>query len=201
MSDEFAPQELRRFLRTRRSVRRFKPDPLPASVIGRLLETATYAPSAHNLQPWRFVVLQDAGARTRLGKALTDKMYADMSAEGAPSDEIEARVTRSLRRLEQAPAAILICRDVSAVRKDEQEEHAMAAQSVAVAGLQLMLAAHAEGLGSNWICWPLYAPETTCSVLSLPDTWQPQALFFIGYPDEVPQAKKLQPLEEISRFL
>jgi len=86
------------------------------------------------------------------------------------------------------------------VRKDDPEEHVMATQSVAAAGLQLMLAAHAEGLGSNWICWPLYAPETTCSVLSLPDTWQPQALFFIGYPDEVPQAKKIKPLEEISRL-
>jgi F420 biosynthesis protein FbiB-like protein len=200
MSDAFTPQELQRFLRSRRSVRRFKPDLLSASIIERLLETAIQAPSAHNLQPWRFVVLQDAEARTRLGEALTDKMRADMTAEGAPRDEIEARVIRSLRRLEQAPATILLCRDVSAVRKDDPEEHVMATQSVAAAGLQLMLAAHAEGLGSNWICWPLYAPETTCSVLSLPDTWQPQALFFIGYPDEVPQAKKIKPLEEISRL-
>jgi coenzyme F420-0:L-glutamate ligase/coenzyme F420-1:gamma-L-glutamate ligase len=201
MSDEFAPQELHRFLRSRRSVRRFRPDHLPASVIERLLETAIRAPSAHNLQPWRFVVLQNAEARTRLGEALTDKMRTDMTAEGAPNDEIEARVTRSQRRLEQAPSAILFCCDVGAVRKDDPEEHAMAMQSVAAAGLQLMLAAHAEGLGSNWICWPLYAPETTRAALSLPETWQPQALFFIGYPDEVPQAKKLKPLEEISRFL
>src|SRR5687768_2063471 len=49
--------ELHNFLRTRRSIRRFKPDPVPASVIEEILTTATYAPSAHNRQPWRFAVL------------------------------------------------------------------------------------------------------------------------------------------------
>ncbi|MEW5941732.1 MAG: nitroreductase family protein, partial [Chloroflexota bacterium] len=49
--------ELHAFLRTRRSIRRFKPDPVPGEVVSRILATATYAPSAHNLQPWRFIVI------------------------------------------------------------------------------------------------------------------------------------------------
>jgi nitroreductase len=47
---------LHTFLRSRRSIRRFKPDPIPGEMIQRFLENAEYAPSAHNLQPWRFVL-------------------------------------------------------------------------------------------------------------------------------------------------
>lgn len=189
------------FLRTRRSVRRFKPDPVPAPVIERILETATYAPSAHNLQPWRFSVVADSSAKNRLGYALTSKMRADMTIEGAPESEIDSRVERSLRRIDQSPVVILLCRDVTAVRKDEPEEITMAVQSVALAGLQLLLAAHAEGLGGNWICWPLYAQEAVRDALELPKTWEPQGMFFLGYADEEPGEKKLRVLEDVARFV
>jgi len=187
------------FLRTRRSIRRFKPGSVPASVIERILETATYAPSAHNLQPWRFVMVETDIAKTKLGQALTSKMRVDMTAEGAPQADIEKRVTTSLRRIDEAPVIILFCRDVTAIRKDEPEEHMMAIQSVALAGLQLLLSAHAEGLGGNWICWPLYAQETVRNVLNLPETWEPQGMVFIGYADGEPREKILQGLIEIIR--
>jgi len=174
------------FLRTRRSIRRFKPDVVPAPVIERILETATYAPSAHNLQPWRFVVVQTDTAKANLGQALTNKMRADMITDGAPQEDIDKRARISLRRIDEAPVIILLCRDVIAIRKDEPEEHTMAVQSVALAGLQLMLSVHAEGLGSNWICWPLYAQEAARTKLELPATWEPQAMFFLGYTDEKP---------------
>jgi coenzyme F420-0:L-glutamate ligase/coenzyme F420-1:gamma-L-glutamate ligase len=193
--------DLHNFLQTRRSVRRFIRRPVPAPVIKRILETATYAPSAHNLQPWRFIVVADLSARNRLGQALTDKMREDMSIEAAPASEIEARVTRSLNRLDEAPVVILLCRDVTAIRKDEQEEITMSIQSVAAAGLQLLLAAHAEGLGGNWICWPLYAQEAARAALELPDTWEPQAMFFLGYADGDAKEKVLKPLEEVVRFI
>ncbi|MBN1452805.1 MAG: nitroreductase family protein [Anaerolineales bacterium] len=201
--------DLHNFLRTRRSVRRFlgpaaktgKPDPVPAPVMERILETATYAPSAHNLQPWRFVVVADASARNRLGQALTDKMRADMTAQGAPEAGIRTRMERSLRRLDEAPIVILLCRDETSVRVDEQEEITMSIQSVAAAGLQLMLAAHAEGLGSNWICWPLYAQEAAREALDLPNTWEPQAMFFLGYANDEPGDKTLKPLQDLVRFI
>ena len=201
--------ELHHFLRTRRSVRRFlgpagkmgEPDPVPAPVIERILETATYAPSAHNLQPWRFAVVADLSAKNRLGQALTAKLRADMAAAGAPESDIEARILRSLRRLEEAPLVILLCRDVTAVRNDEQEEITMSTQSVAAAGLQLLLAAHAEGLGGNWLCWPLYAQGATRAALNLPGTWEPQAMFFLGYADEGPGKKVLKPLQDLARFV
>lgn len=189
--------DLHNFLRTRRSIRRFKRELVPAPVIERILETATYAPSAHNLQPWRFAVIADPSVRTRLGQALTAKMHADMTAAGAQISEIDSRAERSLHRIEEAPVLILLCRDVTAIRGDKQEEITMSIQSVAAAGLQLLLAAHAEGLGGNWICWPLYAQEAARAALKLPDTWEPQAMFFIGYTDEKTGEKVLKARDEI----
>jgi coenzyme F420-0:L-glutamate ligase/coenzyme F420-1:gamma-L-glutamate ligase len=189
------------FLRTRRSIRHFKPDSVPAPVIGRILDTATFAPSAHNLQPWRFAVIQTESAKIILGKTLTEKLRFDMNAEGASQADIDLRVNNSLRRIADAPVIILLCRDVTSVRKDEPEEHTMAMQSVALAGLQLMLSAYAEGLGANWICWPLYAKQAVRDALKLHDTWEPQGMFFIGYPDEEPGKKEIKPLNTIIEYL
>ncbi len=189
------------FLRSRRSIRRFKPDPVPDTVIERILTTATYAPSAHNLQPWRFVVIKNPDVKPRLAKALTDKMRLDMQAEGAAESEIEKRITNSLRRIEEAPVIIMLCRDTTDVRVDTPEERIMNIQSTALAGLQLLLAAHAEGLGANWICWPLYATKETRQGLDLPETWEPQAMILVGYSNEQPKQKELKPLDTISIYL
>ncbi len=179
--------ELHHFLRTRRSIRRFKPDPVPASLVDRILSTATFAPSAHNLQPWRFVQVESVFAKEKLGAALTGKMRTDMDAEGAEPAQITKRVEISLRRIDEAPVIILLCRDKIAIRKEEPEEEIMGIQSVALAGLQLMLAAHAEDLGANWICWPLYAQQEIIDILDLSKNWQPEAMIFLGYADEEPK--------------
>jgi coenzyme F420-0:L-glutamate ligase / coenzyme F420-1:gamma-L-glutamate ligase len=185
------------FLRTRRSIRRFKPDPIPDSVIQRILTTAAFAPSAHNQQPWRFCVVTDPSVKTRLRGAITSQMRADMQAKGTKKSDIEKRVVQSLRRMDEAPVLIILCRDRTAVRTDAPEEVIMGIQSTALAGLQLLLAAHAEGLGGCWICWPLYAQEATHTALKLPETWESQAMFFIGWAMETPNPKKLKPLNNI----
>jgi coenzyme F420-0:L-glutamate ligase/coenzyme F420-1:gamma-L-glutamate ligase len=191
---------LHTFLRTRRSIRRFKTDPIPDSVLQRILTTATFAPSAHDQQPWRFCVVTDLFIKTRLGQAITSQMRTDMQAKGADESDIEKRVSLSLRRMDEATVVIVLSRDTTAIRTDVPEEVIMGIQSTALAGLQLLLAAHAEGLGGNWICWPLYAQGATRSALELPETWEPQALFFIGYPDEAPEASQRIGLSEILFF-
>jgi coenzyme F420-0:L-glutamate ligase / coenzyme F420-1:gamma-L-glutamate ligase len=189
--------ELHTFLRTRRSIRRFKPDPVPESVIESILTTAAFAPSAHNRQPWRFIVMTDPAVKSRLGEAITSKMRTDMQTEGEDKSDIEKRVTLSLRRMDEAPVVIVLCRDRNDVRTDTPEETIMGIQSTALAGLQLLLAAHAEGLGGNWICWPLYAQEATRYAMELQESWEPQALYFLGYSTEVPELKTIKPLKEI----
>jgi coenzyme F420-0:L-glutamate ligase / coenzyme F420-1:gamma-L-glutamate ligase len=189
--------DLHTFLRSRRSIRSFKDESIPDSVVDRMLLTAIHAPSAHNLQPWRFVKIQDLAVKHKLGAVFTNKMRADLLTSGSEEIEIESRAKRSLIRLTEAPLVILLCRDIASVKGPAPEEHTMAIQSVALAGLQLLLAAHAEGLGGSWICWPLFASLETINALSLPESWQPQAMFFIGHPDEAPLRRESIPLEEI----
>jgi coenzyme F420-0:L-glutamate ligase/coenzyme F420-1:gamma-L-glutamate ligase len=195
------PDDLHNFLRTRRSIRRFKPDPVADSVIERILTTSTYAPSAHNLQPWRFYVVTTEVVKSRLGEALTQRMRADMQADGASETDIEKRVANSLRRMDEAPVVIVLCRDVTAVREHKPQDEIMSIQSVANAATYLLLAAHAEGLGGNWICWPLYAQEETRVALEFPETWKPQAMFLVGYAAEAPKEKVVKLLEEMTRRL
>jgi len=198
--------ELHAFLRTRRSIRRFKPDPVADEVISRVIATATFAPSAHNTQPWRFAVVERIGnppaeTRQRLAHALTTSMRADMIAAGAPETEIEKRVANSIRRIHEAPVLILLCRDVTAVREHRREDEIMAIQSVANAATYLLLAAHAEGLGGNWICWPLYAQQESRQALDLPETWEPQAMIFLGFADEEAKEKNLKSPNDTVRYV
>jgi F420 biosynthesis protein FbiB-like protein len=193
------------FLRSRRSIRRFKPIPVEAEAVSRLLETATHAPSAHNRQPWRFAVLSGPEPKARLSDFLEAEFRRDLTADGLPDAEVEARLLRSRNRILGAPLVVVLCMDLSDMdvypdEKRAQAERTMAVQSVAAAGLLLQLAAHAEGLGSVWVCSPLFSPETVRAALSLPATWEPQALFFIGYPDGQPKTKELKPLEAVVRF-
>jgi F420 biosynthesis protein FbiB-like protein len=195
--------ELHAFLRSRRSIRRFKPEPVPHGCLEQILETAIYAPSAHNLQPWRFAVITSAAAKARLAKAITVKFRMDMLADNVPEADIQARVERTVRRTNEAPVVVILCRDTTCVNPQpdshlQQEEILMGTQSVAQAGLQLLLAAHAEGLGGTWICWPLFAPEETRNALGLPSVWAPQGMFFLGYPFEQPDAPARIQKEDIT---
>ena len=163
-------------------------------------ETDTGRLTTHNLQPWRFVQVESVFAKEKLGAALTGKMRTDMDAEGAEPAQITKRVEISLRRIDEAPVIILLCRDKIAIRKEEPEEEIMGIQSVALAGLQLMLAAHAEDLGANWICWPLYAQQEIIDILDLSKNWQPEAMIFLGYADEEPKDAARVSAKELKIF-
>ena len=196
---------LHTFLRTRRSIRRFKPDLVPASVIQNILTTATFAPSAHNRQPWRFAVVTTSAARQKLADAMSLEFQRDLEADGLPREEIQKRITRSRERLLSAPVVIVLCVDMTDMdsypdTRRKKAEYMMATQSVANAGLQLLLAAHAEGLGGVWVCSPLFAQETVGRTLNLPETWEPQAMLFVGYPVDIPEARERKTIQEIAIF-
>lgn len=127
----------------------------------------------------------------------------DLTRDGVPPEKIQAQIKRSKERITSAPVAILLCVAMSEMDTypDELRQHAermMAVQSVAAAGLQLLLAAHAEGLGGVWACWPLFAQETIQRTLDLPQSWEPQGMFFIGYPADIPEARERKSLEDIT---
>jgi len=198
----FTTTDLHNFLRTRRSIRRFKPDPVPDTVIQNILSTATYAPSAHNRQPWRFVVLTNLPLKTQLAGAMGQDFERDLLRDGLAREKIQAQLKRSKERITSAPVVVLLCLDISEMdsypdEKRQQAERMMTIQSVAAAGLQLLLAAHAAGLGGVWVCSPLFAQETIKRTLNLPEAWEPQGMFFIGYPAEMPEVRERKPLEAI----
>jgi len=200
--------DLHNFLRSRRSIRRFKPAQVETVVLTRILETATHAPSAHNRQPWRFAVLTQAHQKAKLSELLAVDFRRDLVGDGLDPIEIEARLERSKARINASPVVIVLCMDMSEMDiytdpfgSRALAERTMAVQSVAAAGLQLQLAAHAEGLDSVWTCGPLFTPQTVKFALDLPENWEPQAMFFLGYAAEAPKQKTLKMLDEVVKFL
>ena len=195
-------QDYQDFIRSRRSVRRFMQDRVPQEVLSRILETAAWAPSAHNFQPWRFVVLDSELPRARLADAMARDFRRDLQADGLPADDIEAQVQHSRQRIVEAPAAIMLCLETGEMvrypdQRRQNAEYLMAIQSVAMAGQNLLLAAHAEGLGCVWKCAPLFAQETARGALDLPGSWQPQALILLGYPAKISPPRFRKEMHEI----
>ena len=76
----------------------------------------------------------------------------------------------------------------------------MATQSVAMAVQNLVLTAHALGLGACWMCAPLFVPETVRDILKLDAAWEPQALITVGYPAEA-KTKTRVPLEAVVTYV
>lgn len=179
---------------------------MPDSVIQYILTTATFAPSAHNRQPWRFVVVTDSSVKAKLAKAMAIEFEHDLEKDNLSHEEIQKRITRSQERMTAAPVIIILNVDMSDMdvypdEKRNKAEYLMAVQSVANAGMQLLLAAHAEGLGGVWVCSPLFVQETIQDVLVLPKVWEPQAMFFVGYPEDIPQVRERKPLSEVMKTI
>jgi nitroreductase len=129
-----------------------------------------------------------------------------MTTDGFPEADIQARVGQTIRRAGEAPVIVILCRDRTMIKPQpdavrERAEALMGVQSVALAGLQLLLAAHAEGLGGTWICWPLFAPDETRRALGLASNWEPQGMVFLGYPAETPEMPIRISLQEVTRYL
>ncbi|MCW5875761.1 MAG: nitroreductase family protein [Anaerolineales bacterium] len=198
------PPDLLAWLRSRRSARRFLPRPVPAEAVDRILEAATYAPNAHNRQPWRFVQLAGAESRQAMLAAMQPGFEAALAAEGLDAERIAAQVERSQGRVLAAPEAILLCLDVDALNQyqDAERNHGeylMGVQSVALAGGQLLLAAHAGGLGGVWVCAPLFAAKAVSAALGLPDSWQAQGLILLGYAAGEPKVRERRDVSEVTR--
>jgi F420 biosynthesis protein FbiB-like protein len=181
--------EVHTLLRSRRAIRRYEDRPVAPELVNRLLETATWAPSAHNRQPWRFAVLTGALGKDRLARAMGRRLRADRSADGDAPAVIERDVARSYARITGAPLLIVVSLTLAEMDRypDPQRsahERTMAVQSVAMAAQNLWLAAHAEGLGACWLCAPLFVPDLVRRTLALPADWEPQGLLTVGWPAE-----------------
>lgn len=150
--------------------------------------------------------MTDSSVKARLAESMAQDFERDLLRDGIPPEKIQVQLKRSKERIISAPVVILLCLDMREMdpypdQKRQQAERTMAVQSVAAAGLQLLLAAHAEGLGGVWVCSPLFAQETIQKALELPEAWEPQGMFFVGYVDDVPKSKELKNMESLVKRL
>jgi coenzyme F420-0:L-glutamate ligase/coenzyme F420-1:gamma-L-glutamate ligase len=192
-------------IQKRRSIRRYLPRPVPAETIDQLLTAAVWAPSAHNRQPWRLAVITGDETKQRLATAMGQRLRRDLATDGLPPQAIAADADRSYQRITGAPVLILFCAtmvqmDVYPDQQRQQNEWLMAVLSVAMAGQNLLLAAHALGLGACWMCAPLFCPDVVRQALDLAGDWQPLGLVTLGYPAEE-RSKTREPLKSRVIFL
>ncbi len=190
----------------RRSIRRYTKAPVPDAIITRVLEAAIEAPSAHNRQPWRFAVLKGPASKHRLALAMAARLREDRSRDGDPSAVIDQDVARSISRITGAPVAILVCltmedMDLYPDARRTGAEHQMAVQGTAMATQNLLLAAHAAGLGAGIMCAPLFCPDAVRAALGLPVAWEPQALITIGFPADAGKPFRRRSLDELMRVV
>jgi coenzyme F420-0:L-glutamate ligase/coenzyme F420-1:gamma-L-glutamate ligase len=189
-------------IRGRRSIRSYRDREIPLDILHRVLMTAGAAPSAHNRQPWRFVLLAGRSAKRQLADCMGLRLARDRAQDGDTEADIERDVARSQQRIVSAPVVVLVSLTLAEMDsypdpRRSEAEFQMAVQSTAMSAQNLLLAAHAEGLGACWMCAPLFCPEDVRTLLKLPDHYRPQGLISLGYPADTGKPRGRKPLGEI----
>jgi coenzyme F420-0:L-glutamate ligase / coenzyme F420-1:gamma-L-glutamate ligase len=179
----------------RRTIRAFTAEPVDAEAVRRAVATALTAPAPHHSEPWRFVILETAAARTRLVDAMREAWIADLRRDGFTQEQI----TRRLRRgdvLRHAPLIIVPCLVTDAAHdypdeRRSQSEQAMFTVSMGAAVQNLLIALAVDGLGSAWISSTLFCQDVAARAMDLPDCWRPIGAVAVGHPAE--QARSRPP--------
>lgn len=189
-------------LRGRRSIRSYEDRPVPPELLERVLDAARHAPSPHHSVPWRFAVLVGQDAKEQLAGAMGDRWRADLAGDGVPADQIEAEVAKSHRRLTRAPVVLVGCLYLDPLDEypdsaRQRAEELMAAHSLGTALQNVMLAAHANGLASCWMCAPVFCPEVVRDAVGLDRALIPHALITLGYAAKAPPARERATLDQI----
>jgi nitroreductase len=160
-------------IKNRRTIRRFKSNPIDEEKLQMILEAGRWAPSFSNLQPWRFIVIKDQKLKNALDKA--------------------ARESVLHLGINEAPVVILVC-------VDRRIDPLHAIEAGAAATQNMTLAAYSLGLGAGWIgIWGTEAEASIQKIFKLPETVRAVSLLPIGIPDESPEGLR-KSIEELTQF-
>ena len=170
----------------RRTVREFTSQPVDGAAVRRAVATAVTAPAPHHSEPWRFVLVESAEARTALLDAMLDAWRTDLRGDGFTSDQIARRVRRG-EPLRRAPLIVVPCLVLDAAHtypddRRNASERAMFTVSMGAAVQNLLIALAVEGLGSAWISSTLFCQDVARSALGLPSGWLPMGAIAVGHP-------------------
>lgn len=177
-------------IHTRQSVGKVKPDPVPRDVIEKLLAAAVQAPNHYKVRPWRFVVLTRA-SRERLG-AVFAQSFAEKFPDLTPDSKEKALEKERAKPL-RSPLLIAVGVDKPSEPKVDEIENVCA---TAAAVQNLLLAAHAQGLGAKWRTG---APATDPKVKEFLGFEADQHLIgfiYIGYPETALEPKERPSFED-----
>lgn len=169
-----SPEATLELVKSRRSIRRYRPDPVPDDMVGQLLEAGRWAPSASNRQPWHFVVLEDETIRHEVAERATYHFIG-------------------WQHVADAPLLIALCVDMG-----NPIYRRFAHQDIALAGSQIMLQAHALGLGTCWTGG--IDPTILADLLRVPENVEVVGLLSVGFPAEKPSPRRRKPLSEVAHF-
>ena len=200
MSDPLSVLEA---IHTTRSLRRFRPDPIPDDVLLELLEAAIRAPSGGNAQSWRFLVVKDPEMRRRIGALYKEAWdeYSPPSRLAAITDPRERRRVESAFHLgahmgDEAPVLVMVCaprqQTASGAAAASPAATRTAGASIYPAVQNLLLAARARGIGGCLTTIHLLREAQLKQVLGLPDNVDTFALVPLGYP-----ATKFGPVQRL----
>ncbi len=159
-------------VQSRLSIRAYKPDPVPEEALNRILEAARLAPSAKNLQPWKFIVVKDPAVRAALIPACRGQAFVG-----------------------EAPLVICACAVESEAWTNMGGYWKSDIVDVTIAFEHIVLAAAAEGFGTCWI--GAFLEEEVRKVLAIPAGVKPVALTPLGYPAREAKPRPRKSLSEI----
>jgi len=199
--------EVLQLIRSRRSVRSFTDRKPSRGDLERLVEAARWAPSNHNRQGWKFIVLEDREELQRLAR----DVEASLSERMEPARKIPSAQAREMIRyatlFAEAPVAIFVMhkRPVSVGREildgaAHPELVSGEPLSAAMAVQNMLLAAESLGLGTCVLTAPLLAGDVWEQLDDLPAGFEPTCIVAVGYPDQQPSAPRRKPLEQIMEY-
>ena len=180
-------------VRTQRAHRAFTAEPVPDDLVERVLEAATYAPSAENTQPWVFIVVRDDAARGRIGQLNRRAWEGGGRDFSRPrlSPEVFAKVEAGATGgIANAPVLVVVCGDTS------QCVEAVLESSVWPAVQNLLLAANALGYGSALTTLTATATDDLRAIVSLPDHVMTMAVIPVGRPGRPMGRPRRRPVAE-----
>lgn len=164
--------DLMEAIKTRRSVRRYKPTPVPEELLKTVLNAARLAPSANNAQPWRIIVVTDEDLKLKLVSSAHGQKF-----------------------IAQAPLVLVACGLPDEAFQTVGGYMSSHVIDVSIAVDHITLAAHAVGLGTCWVAW--FKEDKVREALGIPEDVRVVAMTPLGYPDETPDRPPRKNLEEL----